>query len=181
MPPDGAERMRAALEEAEEVRPEPPRPLTRDMPPANRFPIEALGDVLAPAAHAINDRVQPPIAMCDQSVIAVAALATQGHASVRLPIGLKITDIPVCTSHGRTWASLPSKPILDRDRRHVEEGGKKKYAVILQWGDRATADRWSDAFVDLVHQQHPGMLDQALDGVHRAARKRNLYAPAVGR
>ncbi len=57
MPPDGAERMRAAFEEAEEVRPEPPRPLTRDMSPADSFPTEALGDVLAPAARAINDRV----------------------------------------------------------------------------------------------------------------------------
>ena len=55
MPPDGAERMRAAFEEAEEVRPEPPRPLTRDTPPADPFPIEALGDVLAAAARAIND------------------------------------------------------------------------------------------------------------------------------
>src|SRR3954451_7661459 len=87
MPPDAAERMRAAFDEAEEVRPEPPRPLTREMPPADRFPIEALGNVLALAAWAINDRIQAPIAMCGQSVIAVAALATQGHANVLLPIG----------------------------------------------------------------------------------------------
>src|SRR4051794_30166160 len=59
----------------------------------------------------------------------------RGFATVRLPIGLVIADVPVCTSHGKTWASLPSKPILDREGRHAEEGGKKRYAPILQWGD----------------------------------------------
>ena len=43
--------------------------------------------------------------------------------------------------------------------RHVEQGGKKKYAPILQWADRATADRWSAAVVDLVRQHNPDALD----------------------
>jgi hypothetical protein len=82
----------------------------------------------------------------------------RGFATVRLPIGLVVADIPICTSHGKTWGSLPSKPILDREGRHVEEGGKKKYAPILQWADRATADRWSAAVVELVRQHHPDAL-----------------------
>lgn len=77
-----------------------------------------------------------------------------GFASVRLPAGLLIADCPVCTSHGKTWASLPSKPVLDRDGRHVEKDGKKQYAAILQWSDRATADRWSAALVELVRASH---------------------------
>ena len=76
-----------------------------------------------------------------------------GFACVRLSIGLTIADIPCCTSHGKTWASLPAKPILDRDGRHVEESGKKKYAPILQWADRAVADRWSAAVVELVRRR----------------------------
>jgi hypothetical protein len=84
--------------------------------------------------------------------------ALVGFATVRLPNGLLIGDCPICTSHGKTWASLPSKPILDRDGRHVEEGGKKKYAPILQWKDRETADRWSVAVVELVREQHPTAL-----------------------
>jgi hypothetical protein len=86
--------------------------------------------------------------------------ALRGFATVRLPIGLTIADIPVCTSHGRTWASLPSKPILDRDGRHVEQDGKRKYAPILTWADRDTADRWSAAVVELVRQHHPDALDE---------------------
>jgi hypothetical protein len=42
---------------------EPPRPLMRELPPADRFPHDALGSLLGSAAHAIHDRVQAPIAI----------------------------------------------------------------------------------------------------------------------
>ena len=64
-----------------------PRPLMREIPPADEFPVDALGDVLGPAARAIHDRVQAPLAICGQSVLAAASLAVQGHADVVLPIG----------------------------------------------------------------------------------------------
>jgi hypothetical protein len=79
--------MRDSLNDAEPVKPEPPRPLMRALPPADPFPIEALGDVLAPAARAIHDCVQAPMAICAQSVLAVSTLAVQGHADVQLPTG----------------------------------------------------------------------------------------------
>lgn len=65
---------------------EPPRPLMRELPPANPFPVEALG-VLGAAAIAIQNRVQSPLAMCCQSVLAVATLAAQGLADIKLPTG----------------------------------------------------------------------------------------------
>ena len=83
-----------------------------------------------------------------------------GFATLRLPNGLVIADCPVCESHGKAWASIPGKPILDRDGRHAEQDGKKHYGQILQWADRDTADSWSDAVVDLVRQQHPAVLDR---------------------
>jgi hypothetical protein len=89
MPPDaaGAERVRETVFGADEVTPEPPRPLMRELPPADPFPVDALGDVLGAAAHAIHDRVQAPVAIGAQSVLGAAALAVQGHADVELPIG----------------------------------------------------------------------------------------------
>src|SRR5579864_3415770 len=89
MPPDaaGAERVRETVFGADEVTPERPRPLMRELPPADPFPIDALGDVLGAAAHAIHDRVQAPVAIGAQSVLGAAALAVQGHADVELPIG----------------------------------------------------------------------------------------------
>jgi hypothetical protein len=59
----------------------------RELPPADPFPVDALGDVLAPAAKAIHDRVRAPLAICGQSVLAAATLAVQGHANVELPMG----------------------------------------------------------------------------------------------
>ena len=69
--------------------PEGPRPLMRELPSADPFPVEALGPVLAPAARAIHDRVQAPTALCGQSVLAAATLVVQAHADVELPIGGK--------------------------------------------------------------------------------------------
>jgi Protein of unknown function (DUF3987) len=78
-----AERARAK-DEASKC--EPPRPLIRELPPADLFPVEALGDVLASAARAIHDTIQAPLAICGQSVLAAATLAVQGHADIELPI-----------------------------------------------------------------------------------------------
>jgi hypothetical protein len=83
----GAEQVRETIDGAEEMEPETPRPLMRDVPPADPFPVDALGDVLRLAAEAIHDRVRAPLAMCGQSVLAVATLAVQGHADVVAPTG----------------------------------------------------------------------------------------------
>jgi hypothetical protein len=66
---------------------EKPRPLMRELPPAATFPVDGLGDVLGPAARAIHDRIQAPMAICGQAVLAAAALASQAYADVVLPIG----------------------------------------------------------------------------------------------
>jgi hypothetical protein len=70
-----------------QAKPEPPRPLIRELPPADPFPIDALGDVLGAAAKGIHDRVQSPLAICGQSVLAAATLAVQGYADIELPTG----------------------------------------------------------------------------------------------
>ena len=86
-PPNGIAEVRRILGVAKDVTPEPPRPLTRELPPADPFPVDTLGDVLASAARAIHDRVQAPLAIGAQSALGAAALAVQGHADVVLPIG----------------------------------------------------------------------------------------------
>jgi hypothetical protein len=79
------ESVRTIVNNGDEMKREPPRPLMRELPPADPFPIDALGSVLAPAARAIHDRVRAPLAICGQSVLAVVTLSVQGHANVELP------------------------------------------------------------------------------------------------
>jgi hypothetical protein len=79
--------IREIVDQAPEEKLEPPRPLIREIPPADPFPVEALGDLLGAATKAINDRVQAPVAICGQSTLAAATLAAQGHADVQLPTG----------------------------------------------------------------------------------------------
>jgi Protein of unknown function (DUF3987) len=66
---------------------EPPRPLRRDPGAPDPFPIEALGEVLGAAAKAIHEKVQAPIAICAQSVLAAATLVVQARADIQLPTG----------------------------------------------------------------------------------------------
>jgi len=66
---------------------EAPHPLMRSLSPGEPFPTAVLGDVLQPMAEAIHDRVQAPMAIGAQSLLAAAAFAVQGHADVVLPIG----------------------------------------------------------------------------------------------
>jgi hypothetical protein len=66
---------------------EPPRPLIRELPPPDPFPIDALGEFLGLAARAIHERVQCPVAICGQAVISAATLSAQAHADVQLPTG----------------------------------------------------------------------------------------------
>jgi len=83
----GVDAVRVAVDQAHAVQAEPPRPLYREMPPGEPFPAESLGPLCRDAAMGIHERVQAPIGICAQSVLAVASLASQGHADIELPTG----------------------------------------------------------------------------------------------
>lgn len=59
-----------------------PEPLRRPLPSAEPYPIEALGEILGPAAQRMHEVIQAPEARCGQSVLAAASLAAQAHADV---------------------------------------------------------------------------------------------------
>lgn len=65
-----------------------PRPLYRELPEPEPYPVEALGPSLGEAAKAIHEQIQAPLALCAQSVLGAAALAVQGFADIELPMGL---------------------------------------------------------------------------------------------
>jgi len=60
------------------------RPLRREPPPPEPYPMTALGEVLAPMAKRIQAVVCAPDALCGNSVLANANLAVQPHADIEL-------------------------------------------------------------------------------------------------
>jgi hypothetical protein len=119
-----------------------PRPLRREMGPAAEYPVEELGPTLGNAAKAINELTRAPLAVCAQSVLAAAALATQGLADVVLPTGqpapLSLYLVSVLGSGERKssadyWAS---KAIRERERE-LRDQHEREAATY-----RAAADAW---------------------------------------
>ena len=68
-------------------KPDHPLPLAPLMHAARPYPVAALGPVLSNAANSIAARCQCASALAAQSVLAVASLAAQRLADVRLPYG----------------------------------------------------------------------------------------------
>ena len=79
--------LRTLLQGASQASTEGPLPLFPQLPPAEPYPVAALGPILADAAAAIARKIQVPPAMAAQSVLAAAALAAQAHADVCMPYG----------------------------------------------------------------------------------------------
>lgn len=82
----------------------------------------------------------------------------RGFAKVRMGKALIVRDVSVHASHGKRWASLPSKPVLLADGTQKKDAntGKAVYVPILEWADRDTADSFSEGVIQAVEAQHPG-------------------------
>src|SRR5436309_821601 len=75
--------------------------------------------------------------------------------------GLIIRDVSIHAKGGRLWASLPARPVLDAEGKHVSNhAGHKQYAALLGWGDRSLADAFSARLLELVRAAHPDALDE---------------------
>jgi hypothetical protein len=81
----------------------------------------------------------------------------RGFAIVKIErIGLVVADVAVHEKNRSRWASLPAKAMLDRTGAVLrDDAGKIKYVAVVQWGDRATADRFSHAVVTELLARHP--------------------------
>jgi hypothetical protein len=64
---------------------EEPRPMHREIPPAEPFPLEALGELGAAAAGDVQRATRAPTAICGQSMLATMNLTVMGHVNIRLP------------------------------------------------------------------------------------------------
>jgi hypothetical protein len=135
----GEDKLVAMLADAAPAFIDGPIPILPPMPPAERFPIEALGPVLANAAAAISSKVQVPEAIAAQSVLAAAALAAQAHADVLLPYGqtrpLSLFFVTVAASGDRksTADNEALWPIRRRERTLQEkfEESQRQWSIEI--------------------------------------------------
>ena len=104
---------------------EPPLLLSREIAPPEPFPVEALGPDLGPAAIAMANLVQTPLALAGQSVLLAADLMVVAHADVRLPHGKTVPVILYGAAIGESGDRKSSvdqkanKPIRDHVDRET--------------------------------------------------------------
>ena len=121
--------------------PEDPIPLFPPLPPAARFPVEALGKILSNAALAIACKVQGSVVIAAQSVLAAAALAAQAMANVMMPYGdtrpLSLFFITIAASGERKTTA--DNAVLWPIRKY-EDALKEIYrAELMRWDVKQAA------------------------------------------
>jgi hypothetical protein len=83
-----------------------------------------------------------------------------GFAKIELPSGLVINDVCILAGERGPWASPPAKPQVDRDGNVVRESnGKLRYSPVIEFRDKETRNRWSDAVIEAVRTAHPDALE----------------------
>jgi hypothetical protein len=82
-----------------------------------------------------------------------------GFATVELPSGMVIADVTIHVSHGKPWASPPSRPMMGRNGLALRDAaGKIRYQPVIEFRDRDTRTRWSDAVIEAMRRVHPEVL-----------------------
>jgi hypothetical protein len=85
---------------------------------------------------------QPPTAQRPRTIALVAWRpvvkdALRGFAKVLQPSGLKLIDCPILVSTGKTWASLPSKPVLDSVEEVIQRHLPPDQFAILKTAEKS--------------------------------------------
>jgi hypothetical protein len=102
-------------------------PLFPPMPPADPYPIEALGPKLAPAAKAMARKIQVPVSMAAQSILAASSTVAAMHIDVRMPMGqtrppsLSTITIAVSGSRKTSLDKEAMRPLHRREQVLREE------------------------------------------------------------
>ena len=117
---NGMEALKAALLNGPPQH-EPPAPLRREPPDPEPFPMDALGDVLSPAALAMQSIIQAPDALLGQSVLGAASLVTQAHGSVIIdgrisPLSLFFLTIAASGERKSATDTGALKPVMEKQR-----------------------------------------------------------------
>jgi DNA-binding cell septation regulator SpoVG len=82
-----------------------------------------------------------------------------GFCSVELASGMVINDLRLLTGKNGPWVAMPSQKQLDRDGNpRLDANGKPIFNQIVEFRDRATADKFNELVLALVRAAHPAAL-----------------------
>jgi hypothetical protein len=114
------------------------KPLQRDIPPPDQFPVDALGPVLGEAARALEHGIGAPLALCGSSVLAVSHLVAQAHADVI--VDGRVTPLSgfFLTVAGSGERKSAVDNVVLREVRNFEKRLTESYNVAMRARDRET-------------------------------------------
>lgn len=163
---------------AEEVRPEEARPLMRELPPALDYPAGEFGPLMQGAVAGIYAMTQAPMAICAQSVLAVAALAGQSLHDIELPseqvVPLSLFLVSVAESGDRKSSAdrIATDAVTQREKelqgnfevdhfkfRNTYEAHKREREHIVG-NKKLTMEQRKQALSDLGPEPNPPLLPQ---------------------
>jgi hypothetical protein len=107
----------------------------------------------------MNDIPPPPMQVSLTEWRPLRRNSLLGFASIRVG-ALLIKDVTVHASNGKRWAGLPAKPrIASGGEVMKDDKGKILYTPVMEWTNRETADRFSNAVIAAVSREHPHDVD----------------------
>jgi len=107
----------------------------------------------------MNDQALPPMQVSLTDWRPLRRNSLLGFASIRVG-ALLIKDVTLHSNKGKRWAGLPAKPRINAGGEIMkDERGKILYTPVIEWTNRETADRFSNAVIAAVESLHPGDLN----------------------
>jgi hypothetical protein len=143
-PNPNAERPSIAVED-----PDDPISLVLPVAASDPFPVDSLGPILSGMTRALHEAaVQSPLAICGTSVLAGAALATQGHRDIVLPVSGGLSSpiscyfLSIALSGERKSATdnAALRPVREREEE-LSSAYKNEYADYVNAIEAWTAQR----------------------------------------
>ncbi|NBT86461.1 MAG: DUF3987 domain-containing protein, partial [Alphaproteobacteria bacterium] len=141
---------------------EKPEPLRKPKTQETPFSVEAFTSLLGDAVLGLHDKIQAPIAICVQSLLAAANLVVQGHANVRLPFG---QDVPISCFFLTIAESGERKSSCDKEAlaaiRKYEEQLKETFEKDLKtWQNKNDAWEQQRKQILINKNKYPTLSDK---------------------
>ena len=132
------------------------------------YPVDALGNVLAPMARALNESIQAPLGLCGQSVLMTGALVAQGFRNVEIDgrtYPLSLFALTISESGGRKSAvdSQAKAPLLAYEIEKQEQYRKD----LSDYKDRLEAFNFAKGNLkkDLKELTDPSVIQSKLESI----------------